>query len=661
MYKVQLLIVLFTLSIISVSYAQQTQPENVSFEEWEDVGLDTEEPVNWSSIKTSDDSFLNGLAPYVWDKSTDAHTGNYSVKLFSVPILSFVAAGAITNGRVHADFDPSNGYMFTDPTDDRWNTPINTRPDSVAVWVKFLPQGSDTAQVKALLHTGEAKLPDPTQSNWVGLSLISVPNATNGWVRVSAPFEYFNNTTPEYILFVVSSAGTVATEGTEVYYDDFELIYNPVIPNFQAENPGFELWEDVGLNTDEPVDWSSIKTSDDSFINGLAPYVWDKSTDAHSGNYSVKLFSAPILSIVAAGAITNGRVHANINPDLGYMYTDINDSRWNTPFAGKPDSIAVWLKYLPQGADTAQVKVILHTGTAKIPDPTMNNWVGSAFINVPETTNGWMRFSAPIDYLNNTEPEYVLFVVSTAGTIATEGTIAYYDDFEFIYNPPKLDLTVFLEGPYRGAKKMNTHLNPDLLPLSQPYNMAPWFYNGTESVSEIPDNVVDWCLVEVRDAASPDQANSFTIKKRWAAFLLNNGDIVDLDGSSKLTFDSDIDHNLYVVVKHRNHLGAISAYPLTEEDGIYAYDFSNGVDKIYGGSLGNSQLVVFGPALWGIAAGNGDANKTINMNDKTNFWSVFAGKSGYHSSDYNLDGQITNQDKNKYWQKNLDKTSQVPN
>jgi hypothetical protein len=49
------------------------------------------------------------------------------------------------------------------------------------------------------------------------------------------------------------------------------------------------------------------------------------------------------------------------------------------------------------------------------------------------------------------------------------------------------------------------------------------------------------------------------------------------------------------------------------------------------------------------------------MNDKTNFWSVFAGKSGYHSSDYNMDGQITNQDKNKYWQKNLDKTSQVPN
>ncbi len=123
----------------------------------------------------------------------------------------------------------------------------------------------------------------------------------------------------------------------------------------------------------------------------------------------------------------------------------------------------------------------------------------------------------------------------------------------------------------------------------------------------------------------------------------------------------EIDLNLYVVVKQRNHLGAISAYPLTEEDGMYTYDFSNGLDKIYGGALGNTQLEIFGPGLWGMASGNGDANNIINMADKTNFWSVFVGKSGYLSSDYNMDGQISNQDKNEAWQHNLNKTSQVPN
>ena len=47
----------------------------------------------------------------------------------------------------------------------------------------------------------------------------------------------------------------------------------------QPENPGFELWEDVGLDNPEPVDWSSIKTSDGgSLVNAFAPYVWDQST-----------------------------------------------------------------------------------------------------------------------------------------------------------------------------------------------------------------------------------------------------------------------------------------------------------------------------------------------------------------------------------------------
>jgi len=430
----------------------------------------------------------------------------------------------------------------------------------------------------------------------------------------------------------------------------------------QPENPGFEQWEDVGLLTEEPVDWSSIKTSDDAGLNLFAPYVWDQSTDAHSGNYSVKLFSVPILNFVAAGAITNGRVHADFDPANGYMFTDITDDRWNTPLTKRPDSVAVWLKFLPQGSDTAQVKALLHTGAAQFPDPTQSNWVGLSLINVPDQTNGWVRVSAPFEYFNNTNPEYILFVISSAGTIATEGTEVYYDDIELIYNPVTLDLTVFLEGPFIGSKTMATDLNPELLPLEQPYNAAPWNYFGDESVSEIPsEDVVDWCLVEVRDAASPANATGFSTRGRQAAFLMNNGEVVGMDGSSKLTFDVDINLNLYVVVRHRNHLDAIAAYPLTEEDGTYSYDFSDAADKIYGGALGNTQLVIFGPGLWGMAGADGDANKTINMDDKTNFWSVFAGKSGYLSADYNLDGQISNQDKNDIWQKNLNKTSQVPN
>ena len=60
------------------------------------------------------------------------------------------------------------------------------------------------------------------------------------------------------------------------------------------------------------------------------------------------------------------------------------------------------------------------------------------------------------------------------------------------------NIRIFFEGAYSGGI-MSTYLNVGgLIPLSQPYNTSPWNYSGTESVSSIPSNVVDWVLVELR-------------------------------------------------------------------------------------------------------------------------------------------------------------------
>lgn len=59
-------------------------------------------------------------------------------------------------------------------------------------------------------------------------------------------------------------------------------------------------------------------------------------------------------------------------------------------------------------------------------------------------------------------------------------------------------------------------------------------------------------------------------------------------------------------------------------------------------------------------SGNGDANRIINMTDKTGIWSPNAGKTGYLNADFNLDGQVDNRDKNEFWLPNLNKSSQVP-
>lgn len=100
-------------------------------------------------------------------------------------------------------------------------------------------------------------------------------------------------------------------------------------------------------------------------------------------------------------------------------------------------------------------------------------------------------------------------------------------------------LNVFLEGPFK-EDQMLTDLNKSkLIPLNQPFNTSPWYYEGNESVTSIPNgNVVDWVLVELRNATNPDSATSGTIFGKQAGFLLNSGKVVGLDGVSNLVFDT---------------------------------------------------------------------------------------------------------------------------
>jgi len=207
------------------------QIENPGFENWEDAGTVIDEPVNWSSIKTGDGGdIINSAAPVVWGQSDDAHTGNFSVELFNVFTFGIVATGTTTNGRTHPDFVPDDAYAFTDPNDDRWHTVLTGHPDSVAIWAKYTPQENDTAQVKVLLHTGDGTLPatPENEDNKIAYAQINIAGTVDTWTQFKAPFTWFSEDNPEYMLIVITAGnGTQAIEGSRVWYDDIELIYNP--------------------------------------------------------------------------------------------------------------------------------------------------------------------------------------------------------------------------------------------------------------------------------------------------------------------------------------------------------------------------------------------------------------------------------------------------
>jgi len=66
------------------------------------------------------------------------------------------------------------------------------------------------------------------------------------------------------------------------------------------------------------------------------------------------------------------------------------------------------------------------------------------------------------------------------------------------------------------------------------------------------------------------------------------------------------------------------------------------------------------PGIWGMIAGDGDANGEINLNDKSNVWVLQVGQEGYEYGDFNLDGQVDNPDKNDILINNIGTSSQVP-
>ena len=109
--------------------------------------------------------------------------------------------------------------------------------------------------------------------------------------------------------------------------------------------------------------------------------------------------------------------------------------------------------------------------------------------------------------------------------------------------------------------------------------------------------VVDWVEVQIRVVANtvtdaPTEPTDAVTSYKKAAWLLSDGSVVDVDsdialinddtndpeltiptGTDGLTFDAAT-QNLYVLITHRNHLPIMSASAVTEDAGVYDYDFT---------------------------------------------------------------------------------------
>ncbi|MEK7414749.1 MAG: hypothetical protein AAB263_15655, partial [Planctomycetota bacterium] len=140
---------------------------------------------------------------------------------------------------------------------------------------------------------------------------------------------------------------------------------------------------------------------------------------------------------------------------------------------------------------------------------------------------------------------------------------------------------VFLQGAFDAQTvTMRDNLRElNLLPQTEPYagiaNFAHVGGGGGETAAPGvfdetgTDAIVDWIFLELRSKNNP----SLVLATR-SALVQRDGDIVDVDGFSPVKFQVASDE-YYLAVRHRNHLGAMTALPVNLNGGVTTVDFTS--------------------------------------------------------------------------------------
>lgn len=182
-----------------------------------------------------------------------------------------------------------------------------------------------------------------------------------------------------------------------------------------------------------------------------------------------------------------------------------------------------------------------------------------------------------------------------------------------------------------------------------------------------PNAIVDWAMVELRDGNNPNNI----LVTHWA-LLQRDGDLVSpLDGTSALAFPCQCPGDYYISIKHRNHLGIMTASPVSMGMSVTTIDFTNPDPNLVWVKPGylltffNPPRVMSGERalLWG---GDANTNKVAKYNGLWNDKEAILNDMGlpninntlyqvYRRSDLNMDGKIryNGVENDKTWLLNL--------
>ncbi|MCB0792080.1 MAG: alkaline phosphatase family protein [Flavobacteriales bacterium] len=365
---------------------------------------------------------------------------------------------------------------------------------------------------------------------------------------------------------------------------------------------------------------------------------------------------------------TNMAAIGNINTGLQLDIGQDGTGTYPTAFPGSIADVRIWNAALPIKTVSAWSGKIVDTShpywSSLIGEWRMDEGIGTTMANTVSGASGLVllgigpTWDAGMEELVTTDLSRTPTQVDLPPSIVKHLDLPLNPGWDWdgrslipIQGPISVHLRTLLQGPYdSGSQLMSDALRYfGWLPLTEPYSGLGFSQAGGGGGEDLPpivldqlgnDAIVDWVLVELRDPIDPVQ-----IIATRDCLIQRDGDVVDIDGVSDPVFDV-AQGSYYVAVRHRNHLGAMTAEAVPFlENTPPTIDLSDPGLPLYGTQ---AMVTIAGRrAQWaGEIKPDGQVKYTGFGNDRDRILQIIGGSiptataTGYYVEDLNLDRQV---------------------
>ena len=299
---------------------------------------------------------------------------------------------------------------------------------------------------------------------------------------------------------------------------------------YQIPNADFEKW----ASDNEPgYGWNSFASAEGS-LNSFAPMSpAPVKVEGRNGGSAVRLNSKNLWVANANGNLTTGTINmGDMLPadTANYNFTNLDKEGHNLLFAGQPDSVCLYAKFISGGSENGRGLFTIHD-KFEYHDPARSedeaHKVAEAAVLIPQTGE-WTRFCAPFSYTELVAPlgeQYLLASITTNPVAGgSQKDTLYVDDITMIYNSKLESIAingVALEEFNKETFSYTISFDEDMPQVDDITAVADG--KGASVSSQMTDNVLT-ITVEGNDiAVNPENVHTYTLTFKKKIVIENNG------------------------------------------------------------------------------------------------------------------------------------------